>query len=68
MLQLPLRLVDTASQFQRAFELAERFHHRKSYDMQYFAVAELAQAEIVTLDRGLRHAAADIGVPVRFLG
>ena len=39
----------------------------KAYDMQYLAVAELTQSTLVTRDRGLRHAAMQIGVPVRFL-
>ncbi len=68
MLRLPLQLVDSSSQFLRAFNLALRFGHRKAHDMQYLAVAELVEAEIVTLDRGIRYAAEDLGISVRFLG
>lgn len=63
----PLQMVDSTQQFTRALELAERFQRRNTYDMQYLAVAELMDAEIVTLDGGMRHAAEDIGVQVRFL-
>jgi predicted nucleic acid-binding protein len=66
LVQLPLRLVDDPAQFSRAFELAGRFRHRKAYDMQYLAVAEIVGAELVTLDGGLRHAANTIGVTVHF--
>ena len=51
----------------RAFELAVRFQHRKAYDDHYLAAAEATGSTIVTRDRGLRHAATQIGVPVRFL-
>ena len=67
LLVLPLTAVQSAQQFSRALELAERFAHRHAYDMQYLAAAQLSDAEIVTMDRGLRHAATEIGVPVRFL-
>ena len=63
LVQLPLRLVDDPEQFSRAFELAGRFRHRKAYDMQYLAVAEIVGAELVTLDGGLRHAANTIPLP-----
>jgi predicted nucleic acid-binding protein len=67
LLDLPLRLVTAPEQFPRALELARQFQHRRAYDMQHLACAELADAELVTLDRGLSHAADRIGVPVRFL-
>jgi predicted nucleic acid-binding protein len=53
--------------YPRALELARRFQHKKAYDMQYLALAETTGAELVTMDRGLRHAATQVGVPVRFL-
>ena len=53
--------------YPRALELARRFQHKKAYDMQYLALAETTGAELVTMDRGLRHAATQIGVRVRFL-
>jgi predicted nucleic acid-binding protein len=67
LLDLPVSTFDDPRQFVRALDLAHQFRHRRAYDMQYLAVAELARAELITRDRGLRHAAAQIGVPVRFL-
>ena len=67
LLSMPFQLVDSGEQFLGALRLASRFRHRNAYDMQYLAVAELSEAELVTLDRGLRHAADEIGIPVRFL-
>jgi predicted nucleic acid-binding protein len=65
--ELPLRLTESPRQFTRALELAHRFRRRNAYDMQYLAAAELSNCEIVTMDRGLRYAAEDIGVPVQFV-
>lgn len=64
LLSLPVRIVDSRVQYSRAFELARRFQHRKAYDMQHLAVAEIENAELATLDRGLRHAAREMGVPL----
>ena len=65
--QLPIRIAGSTWQFTRAYELAARFQHKRAYDMQYLAVAELEGADLVTVDRGLRHAAREIGVPVTYL-
>ena len=67
LVHLPLQVVGSAQQFVRAFELADRFQHKKAYDMQYLAVAEIERAVLITVDRGLRHAAREIGVPVTYL-
>jgi predicted nucleic acid-binding protein len=67
LIALPMETVTALEQFNRANDLARRFQHRKAYDMQYLAVAEIARAELVTADRGLRHAADAIGVPARLL-
>ena len=67
MLALPLRISSDQRQFTRAVEMAARTRRRKAYDMQYVAVAELEQAEIVTIDGGVRQAALELGVPVRLL-
>jgi predicted nucleic acid-binding protein len=64
LLDLPLRVVDSKVQYRRAIELAEQFQHRKAYDMQHLAVAESERAALVTFDRGLTHAAREIGVPL----
>ena len=67
LLAFPFALIDSPDQFKRALVLARQFQHKKAYDMQYLAVAELTRSELVTMDRGLRHAAQQIGVPVTFL-
>jgi predicted nucleic acid-binding protein len=67
MLQIPFSLVDSSQQFARAFELADRFQHRKGYDLQYVAVAEMTRSTLVTGDRGSIHAAREIGVQVRII-
>jgi predicted nucleic acid-binding protein len=64
MLQIPFSLVESPQQFARAFELADRFQHRKGCDLQYVAVAEQTRSTLVTGDRGSIHAAREIGVPV----
>ena len=51
----------------RAYELAVRFQHKKAYDDHYVAAAEATGNILTTRDRGMRHAATQIGVPVRFL-
>ena len=51
----------------RAYDLAARFQHKKAYDDHYVAAAEASGSIMVTRDPGLRHAATQIGVPVRFL-
>ncbi len=67
LLNLPLRIVDSRVQYSRAIELARQFQHRRAYDMQHLAVAEMERAELATFDRGLRHAARELGVPVASL-
>jgi predicted nucleic acid-binding protein len=67
LVNFPMQRIDSPQQFASAIDLAARFHHRRAYDMQYLAVAELTNAEIVTMDRGLREAAVATGVPVQFL-
>ena len=64
---LPIRISRTTVQFTRALELADRFQRKKAYDMQYLAVAQLHDAELLTLDRGLFDAASRLGVPARLL-
>ena len=51
----------------RAYQLAVQFQRKKAYDDHYLAAAETTRSIIVTRDRGIRHAATQIGVPVRFL-
>jgi predicted nucleic acid-binding protein len=68
LVSLPIRTCQSQLQFTRALELAERFRHRRAYDMQHLAAAEVEAAELVTLDGGLRYAALELRHPVRFLG
>jgi len=54
-------------QFTRSLELAHRMQRARAYDMQYLAVAEMEDVELVTADGGLHEAALELGHPVRFL-
>jgi predicted nucleic acid-binding protein len=65
--RLPIRIVSSTQQFTRGYELAARFQHKRAYDMQYAAVAELEGAQLMTVDRDLRHAAQELGLPVQYL-
>jgi predicted nucleic acid-binding protein len=67
MLALPIHVSSETQQFARALELAERLRRAKAYDMQYLAVAQLEDAELLTLDRGLFDAASRLRVPARLL-
>lgn len=67
LLALPVRIAWVTDQFRHAIELAERLGRTKAYDMQYLAVAELQDGELLTLDGGLFDAASQLGVPVRLL-
>ena len=67
MLRIPLRLSHLTEQFPRAMEIAERTKRKKSYDMQYVAVAELEGCEMVTLDRGIYQASIERKIPARLL-
>ena len=67
LVDLPIAAQPSMDQYRMAFDLAARFGRRKAYDMQYVAVAELAGAELVTLDGGQRQAAMELRLPVRFL-
>ena len=62
-LAMPFQLVTDVAQFTRAFDLANRFQHKKAYDMQHLAVAELTNSTLITRDRGLRHAATRSASP-----
>jgi predicted nucleic acid-binding protein len=64
---IPFTTVTDGRQFLMAFSLATRMRRKKAYDTQYLAVAQMEGAEIVTVDRGLRQAAIEQKIPVRFL-
>jgi predicted nucleic acid-binding protein len=64
---LPIRISLLPAQFILSHELAERTNRRKSYDMQYVAVAKIEGGELVTLDGGVYQAAIERRVPARLL-
>ena len=51
--EIPVRIVDGWEIYSKAWELAKEFNLPVCYDMQYLAVAELADCEFWTLDRKL---------------
>jgi predicted nucleic acid-binding protein len=67
LLALPIRISSAPHQFTRAIELAHKTRRIKTYDMQYVALAEFEQCEVVTLDGGIYQMAIEIGVRARLL-
>ena len=67
MSDLPIRLFLDSRQYSLALQIANRTRRRKSYDMQYVAVAVLEGCEMVTLDGGVYQAARDMRIPARLL-
>lgn len=67
MLALPVVIEQTRDQFRMAFDWALAMRRRRMHDLQYLAVAILRRAQLVTIDSGLRQAAQERGVAVRFL-
>jgi predicted nucleic acid-binding protein len=58
----PIRLIHANSLFTRSFEIARFAGCSKAYDALYLATAEHEGAELLTLDRGMRHAASRLGI------
>jgi predicted nucleic acid-binding protein len=52
--QLPVKLVDTAGDLDRAYELARRYDDHPIYDMLYVAVSERLKTQLITADDDLR--------------
>lgn len=52
-LDILLRVVDSPAIYRRAWELAREHNQRRTYDMQYLAVAELADCEFWSGDKRL---------------
>jgi predicted nucleic acid-binding protein len=52
--QLPVRLIDTAGDLDRAYELARRYDDHPIYDMLYVALSERVGAQLITADADLR--------------
>ena len=51
---LPVRLLDTRADLERAYELARRYDQHPIHDMLYVAVAERLRTTLVTADDRLR--------------
>lgn len=66
--QLPVRIVSGWEIYQKAWELAKEFSLPVCYDMQYLAVAELADCQFWTLDRRLVNAVRARTKRVRWVG
>jgi predicted nucleic acid-binding protein len=67
LLDLPVRIADDTGHCILAMQIANRTRRKKSYDMQYVAVAELEGCEMVTLDRGIYQASIERKIPARLL-
>ena len=50
-LEIGVKSVDSPSLQEMAWELAKKFNHPRTYDMQYLAVAELNDCELWTNDK-----------------
>ena len=68
LLDLPIRIEQSRSQFTLALEYARRLTVSRAYDAQYLAVARLIEGEVVTVDRGMFEAAGRLGLPARLIG
>jgi predicted nucleic acid-binding protein len=62
MLRLPIRTVEQAGLYLRAFDIARLVGWAKAYDALYLAAAEIEDAELLTVDRGMSDAAARLGI------
>jgi len=62
MLRLPIRIVERDALYPRAFDIARALGKSKAYDALYLAVAEYEDAELLTVDGGLRDAATRLGI------
>lgn len=51
---LPVRVVDSALDVDRAWELARRYDNHPIYDMVYVALAQRMATQLITKDRSLR--------------
>jgi predicted nucleic acid-binding protein len=67
LLLLPVRTVESRSQYVRAYEIARSLGWAKAYDAIYLATADNERSELLTLDRGLYGAAARLGIPAALI-
>ena len=62
LLRLPIRIVEHDSLYPRAFDIARALERSKAYDAVYLAAAEYEDAELLTVDGGMRDAAGRLGI------
>lgn len=67
-LDIPVRIVDSREVYRKAWELAKKFNLPRTYDMQYVAVAELADCEFWTADKRLANALRNKVNRIRWVG
>ena len=68
MLTVSIRIVEQPALYPRAFDIARSLGHAKAYDALYLAAAEIENAELLTVDRGMHDAAARLGIPATLVG
>ena len=68
MLTVSIRIVEQAALYLRAFDIARSLGHAKAYDALYLAAAEIEDAELLTVDRGMSDAADRLGIPATLVG
>ncbi len=65
---IPIRVIDVPALYRRAWELASEYNQRRTYDMQYLAVAELEDCEFWTADRRLASSLKGKAKRIRWVG
>ena len=65
---IPVVAISDMSIYPKAWELAKKYNLPRTYDMQYLAVAELADCEFWTLDRKLVNALQGKNKRVKWVG
>ncbi|MBM2825419.1 MAG: putative nucleic acid-binding protein, contains domain [Dehalococcoidales bacterium] len=67
-LEIPIRIIDGQQIYRKAWELAKKFNLPVCYDMQYLAVAELADCELWTADKKLASSLKGKAKRIRWVG
>jgi len=62
MLRIPVRIIDRAPLYSRAFDIARSLGKSKAYDALYLAAAEEEAAELLTIDGGMCDDAKRLGI------
>jgi len=63
LLRLSIRIVEQAALYPRAFDLARSLGWARAHEALYLAAAEIEDAELLTVDRGMSEAAARLSIP-----